>query len=257
MAHLTPNPLYHGLMFSPDLSTLRALPLHERPRERLLACGAHALTTTELLALIIGTGTRSESSLDVAKLLLDEASDLATFARADPMVLSRRRGLGLAKASRIIAALELGRRAAMTPMNKRLIIPDVSAAAQLLVPRLKDRRSEHLVALLLDGKRGLIRVVELYQGTVDGLEVSASEIFRPVVEAGANALVLAHNHPSGDPTPSDADRVTTRVLVQAGRVLGIDLIDHLVVADTAWFAIRAGYGGNHGAPVRRLQSRSP
>lgn len=243
-------------MFTPDLPTLRDLPLHERPRERLLACGAQALTTIELLALIIGTGTRTQSSLDVARHLLGEAFDLATFARVDPMVLSRHRGLGLAKASRIIAALELGRRAAATPMNKRLVIGNVSAAAQVLVPRLKDRRSEHLVALLLDSKRSLVRIVELYQGTVDGLDITASEIFRPAVEAGATSIVLAHNHPSGDPTPSQADLATTRVLVQAGRVLGIDLIDHLVIADTAWFAIRAGYGGKHRVPARRRRSRS-
>jgi len=220
----------------------------ERPRERLVARGPEALSAVELLALVIGTGTPRESALDLAAALLAEAGDVARLAALDVPRLARRHGLGVAKAARIVAALELGRRVASATPTPRPRIATAAAAARLVGPELAAATEERMLALLLDRRLRLVRVVTLYRGTVDGLAIRPDEVFRAAVEARAHAVVLAHNHPSGDVTPSDADVETTRRLARAGAILGVALREHVVITRSAWAAIRAGKRGRWASP---------
>lgn len=219
-------------------------PSSERPRERLAQHGAEALSQIELLALLIGTGTAGRSGLDLARDLLATAGDLAGLARLDADSLARRPGLGAAKAARIAAALELGRRAMRAGPPALPQLTTLAHAARVVAPELAHAAEERLVVLLLDRRDRLLRLLPLLRGTVDGLSLRPRDVLRPALEAGAAALVLAHNHPSGDPTPSREDRLATRRLVRAGAVVGVEVRDHLVVAGARWVAIRAGAHGS-------------
>lgn len=212
---------------------LRELPDDERPRERLLAHGPATLSNAELLAVFIRTGTRGRNAVRLARELLEKMEGLHGLARCGVRELGRAiKGIGPAKACEIAAALELGRRLARGP-GPRVALRDPQAIYDLMGPELQALRTETVRVLLLDTKYQLISVETIGLGSVNECIAHPREIFRPALIHSAFALAVVHNHPSGDPAPSEADRRLTHRLVQAAEVLGLRLLDHIIIGQPA------------------------
>lgn len=208
------------------------------PRERLRDLGAEALSVSELVTAVIGVGGRGCSAADIARDLLGSAGGgLRGLARLSLDGLASRPGVGPATAARLLAALELGRRAAAEPGVSRPRIRGPEDVYRRLGPRLRDRQQEEFRTLLLDAQHGVLREVLVTRGILDASLIHPREVFRPAIEAGAAALILVHNHPSGDPTPSVEDRAVTRQLTSAGRTLGVPVLDHVVIGDGCWRSV--------------------
>jgi DNA repair protein RadC len=214
--------------------TIREWPQASRPRERLLGGGASQLADDELLAILIGSGRPGRDALALARDLVVRVGGLHALARAD----ARRLGLGTATAARVLAACELGRRAvAAEAPDERLDTPE--RAVRALAPRLTHRDREVVLVALLTRKQGLMGVVTAYEGNVAGASVRIGELFSEAVRRNAAAILLAHNHPSGDPEPSGDDIRTTRDAIAAGKLLGIPVIDHVVIGSAGrWTSLR-------------------
>lgn len=205
-------------------------PLGEGPRDRLLAQGAAALSSAQLLAVLLRTGGRpGQTALELARAVLAHTGDVRELAHTPPEELTRVPGLGPSGAAVIAAAMELGRRGTLTPGEERPAFRNAADAAAYLMGRMAHLRKEHFVALLLDGKNRLIRRVRISEGSLTASVVHPREAFLPAVRASAASVIFAHNHPSGDPTPSAEDRAVTEQLREAGRILGIAVLDHLVI----------------------------
>jgi len=202
------------------------------------ALGAAALSPQELLAILIGEGTRRESALELARRALVEAGGLRAFARARADEFAAIRGLGMAKSSRIAAAFELGRRVAEESSERGSVIRSARDVHLLLGPRMRDARREEFVALLLNGRHRLMREESISVGTLTSSLVHPREVFAPAIHARAAAIVVAHNHPSGDPTPSREDREVTIRLAEVGRLVGIPVLDHVVLGDPGYSSMR-------------------
>jgi DNA repair protein RadC len=201
------------------------------PRERLVEVGVESLLDNELLALLLGTGSARESVSVLAARLLEEHGTLEGLARAGVGELSRRRGLGWAKAARVAAAVELGRRVSAANRNPGVLrFPEASAVAAWADRRLSSLDHEELWVLALDAGNGLRAARRVAMGGLQGMFVSARDPLRVALREGASAFILVHNHPSGDPTPSPEDIEFTERMVRAGDVVGTPLIDHVVVA---------------------------
>ncbi|ACZ37786.1 RadC family protein [Sphaerobacter thermophilus] len=218
--------------------TMREMPADERPREKLRLRGAAALTNAELLAIILNTGVRGATVLDVATRLLVEHDGLPGLARLDFEDLRRSHGIGEAKAAKLKAALELGRRLTVAQPEDR---PRVQTPEDIYAVAGSDMGAldqEQLRVVVLDTKNRVLRTVTLYQGSVNSAQVRVAEVFRDAVRLNAPAIAILHNHPSGDPTPSAADVALTAQLVQAAQLLGIDLLDHLIVGHNQFRSLR-------------------
>ena len=208
------------------------------PRERLCRLGPEALGTAELLAALIGSGSPGHPVAEIAGRLLDSAGGrLRGLARLSVDRLAARPGLGQATATRIVAAFELGRRAAVEPGVSRPRIRGPDDVYRWIGPRMRDGLQEEFRTILLDAQHGVLRDVLVTRGILDASLIHPREVFRPAIEAGAAALVLVHNHPSGDPTPSAEDRAVTRQLRAAGRTLGVPVLDHVVIGDGRWRSV--------------------
>ena len=206
---------------------IREWPEAIRPRERLVKDGPAALSDAQLLGLVIGSGTSRRSAIALAEALLHSVGGTGGLARADRTRLADA-GVGPATAVRIAAALELGRRA-LAAERDGAILDTPAAAALALAPHLAHRDREALVVALLTRKQRLIAVVPIYEGNVAGTSVRIGELFTEALRRNAAGIVLAHNHPSGDPEPSADDLRTTRDAVAAGRLLGVSVVDHLII----------------------------
>lgn len=206
------------------------------PRERLRSVGAFHLSDAELVALLLGTGTAREHVTVLASRLLTEASGLRGLVRLGIGGLAATAGIGESKAARLVAALELGRRAAAptsSPMSRVATSHDVVA---LVAPRLRDADVEHFVALALDAKNRPLALIDVAKGSITACPVAPADVFRAVLREAAPAVVFAHNHPSGDPQPSPEDIALTDRLVSAGRLLGIHVVDHVIIAREGHFS---------------------
>lgn len=210
---------------------VRELPPEERPRERLKKVGAENLKSSELLAILFRTGSRTLGAQDLARKVLAEFGDLRKLAKASIEELCEIKGVGEVKAIEIKAALELGRRLAAFTEAERPVIRNANDVSSLLMSECKVLDEEHFRVLLLTTKNQLIRVEEISVGSLDNSVVHPRECFRPAIAASAAAVILIHNHPSGDPKPSKEDVAITRRLVQAGELLGINVLDHVVFGD--------------------------
>ena len=209
---------------------IRELPHTERPRERMRAVGAHALTTTELLATILGSGGTAGSALACARLILDLGNgSLGKLAGMPLAALTRVRGVGAARATAVHAALELGRRMAGESREAGAPIRSPRDVAAAFAPRLQDLPVEEFHVAILDAQHRLERDVLITRGLLNSSLVHPREVFREAIAEGAAAVILVHNHPSGDPTPSAEDRAVTEQLVAAGRLLDIPVHDHIIV----------------------------
>ena len=215
---------------------IRDWPESVRPRERLAARGAQSLSDDELVAILIGIGRPERSALVLANEVLRRIGGLRALGQADVPRL-RDTGIGPATAVRIAAACELGRRVVIAGSDgERCDTAELAAAA--LAPHFAHLDREELVVALLNRKQRLVAVTPLYRGSVSGTPVRIAELFEDAVRRNTPALLLAHNHPSGDPTPSADDIRTTREAASAGRLLGIDVVDHLVFGAGRWVSLR-------------------
>jgi DNA repair protein RadC len=211
---------------------------HDRPREKLLRLGAAALGDNELLAIVLGHGRPRTSALDMANAVLQATDGAHGLVRTRYDDLCAIPGIGQARAAQILAAVELGRRTLTRPVRERVQIVNARSAAEFLLPQYGNRPVEQFGVLLLDTKRRVIRTLVLSVGTLDASIVHPREVFGAAAAAGAAALVLFHNHPSGDPKPSPDDVELTRRLAAAGVLMGIDVIDHVILADVRYFSFK-------------------
>jgi DNA repair protein RadC len=210
----------------------------DRPREKLARVGAAALGDNELVALVLGHGTCRANALALANALLARAGGVRGLARAGLAQILGVPGVGVAHAARVVAALELGRRAMVAPRDARARFTAADDLARFLVPQFGWRPVEHFGALLLDGRNRLLRTAVVSIGTLDATVIHPRDIFREATLEVAAGVVLFHNHPSGDPTPSPEDVLITRRMVDAGTIMGIDVLDHVVVAEASYFSFR-------------------
>ncbi|HET7560502.1 MAG TPA: DNA repair protein RadC [Limnochordia bacterium] len=219
---------------------VKALPPAERPRERLIALGPRALGTRELLAIALHTGTGRESALQLADRLLARFGSLARLADASVEELTALHGVGQAKATQVAAAVELGRRLLKAqPYELREGLTTPEAIARLVLPDLADLDREQFMEVLLDTKHQVIAKHLVSVGHLNATLVHPREVFKEAIRRSAAAVVIAHNHPSGDPTPSPEDVALTRRLAAAGELLGIDVLDHVIVARDRYVSLKA------------------
>jgi DNA repair protein RadC len=217
---------------------LRELPPDERPREKMLLRGPLALTDGDLLAIMLNTGIVGETVTDVALRLLRDHDGLRGLFQLDAAELARVRGVGQAKAVRLKAALELGRRLAALDPGQRPHIASPDDVANLLRIEMAALDQEQLRVVLLDTKHRVLAIRTVYQGSVNQAQVRVAEVYRDAIRHNAVALVAVHNHPSGDPTPSAADVSLTAELQRAGALLDVDLLDHLIIGQGKWVSLR-------------------
>jgi len=220
---------------------IKDMPENMRPREKLLSQGESTLNDHELLAIILGNGTRSTSVLELANRLLDTYISLRRLQDASQEELTQIKGIGPAKAASIKAALEIGRRVA-GDIERRVPIrspEDVKQIAQQeLIPEMRNHDREHFLVLYLDRKGGLIVKELVSVGGLHSSIVHPREVFKTAVKRSAASVILAHNHPSGDPTPSQDDINITRRLVEAGSIIGIEVLDHVVVGESNYCSLK-------------------
>ncbi|MBO9369815.1 MAG: DNA repair protein RadC [Chloroflexi bacterium] len=218
---------------------IRDMPLIEQPEERLVRLGPEALSSAELLAIILRSGVAGESALDVAHRLLAHSEGLAGLARTNFNRLMAERGIGKTKAAQLLAALELGRRITAAVPEEQPTLYTSADVASILMPRIGHLEQEHFCVLFLNARYQIMgEPYILYKGTLLTATIRPGEIFREAIRRNCAHIIVAHNHPSGDPTPSPDDIATTRQLVDAGRLLGIDVIDHLVIGQGRWVSMR-------------------
>jgi DNA repair protein RadC len=217
---------------------MRNLSPDDRPREKLRSHGAAALGDNELVALVLGHGSRGGDALSVANALLAAHGGLHGLMRCTIDDCRRIPGIGAARAAQIVAAVELGRRSLARRPSARLQIRRASDAAAYLMPRYVGRDVEHFGVVLLDIKHRVLRTVVLSSGTLNSTVVEPRDVYRAATSGGAAAIVVFHNHPSGDPTPSPEDVDLTRRLAAAGHLMGIDLVDHLILGDGRFWSFK-------------------
>ena len=218
--------------------TMRDMPASEQPRERLQLLGPAALSDAELLAILLRTGVAGRTVLDVARDLLIAHGGIRGLLRANFSELAQARGVGPAKAAQVKAALELGRRLLLAEPEERLQVRSPDDVAALLMVEMGPLDQEQLRIILLDTRHQVIRQVVVYQGNVSTSLVRVGELFREAVRENCAAVIAVHNHPSGDPTPSPEDVAVTQEIVAAGRLLAIEVLDHIVVGRQRYVSMR-------------------
>ena len=217
---------------------MKAIAQHDRPREKLARFGAAALGDNELVAIVLGQGPARASALDLANALLASAGGVEGLARVRHDDLVALRGIGHARAAQVLAAVELGRRSVTRSGRDRVQVTSPRTVAEYLMPQYGNRPVEQFGVMLLDTKHKVLRTTVLSVGTLDASLVHPREIFREATAGGAAAIVLFHNHPSGDPEPSREDKRLTERLIAAGVVMGIDVLDHSSLGDACYFSFR-------------------
>jgi DNA repair protein RadC len=217
---------------------LKRLAPADRPREKLAEHGVASLGDNELLAIVLGEGARGVSALDVANAVCGRFGGPVGLTRAGFDALRRVPGVGPAKAAQMLAAVELGRRTLLRGAARRMAFASPRELAAFLIPRFSARPVEHFGLVLLDVRQRLLKSLTLTVGTLDCSVVHPRDVFREALEGGAVTVVLFHNHPSGDPTPSDDDARLTWRMVEAGELLGVEVLDHLVLADASYYSFR-------------------
>ncbi len=218
--------------------TVHDIPQDERPRERLQKYGADSLALSELLAIILRTGTAGENVIELSNKLLAKYNGLSGLMCADFHELSAEHGLGLAKTSQLKAALELGKRLSMLQPEKRYQIKSSADAVNLVKTDLMFLDHEEMHILLLDTRNQLVERVKRYKGTVNSSVLRSAEIFRSAIVRNCPSVIICHNHPSGDPTPSIEDMEVTEQLVASGKLLDIDVVDHLIIGNPRFVSLK-------------------
>jgi len=219
--------------------TLHDLPVTERPRERLQKFGAEALSAQEILALILGRGIAGESVTMTAQRLLSKFGNLRGIAGASLEELAEIRGIGLAKASQIKAAFELANRVEGQPeTGKRQVVKNPVEVVGVVKGRLKGKKKEHFLVVLLDTRNKVIKVSEVSVGSLDTSVVHPREVFKEAISASAASVIFVHNHPSGDTEASEEDVELSKRLAEVGEIMGIDVLDHIIVTDNDYLSLK-------------------
>lgn len=219
------------------IKAIKEIPVNDRPREKMALKGATALTDAELLAILLRTGTAEKSALDIASEMAADSGlykHLAGITRLNE--LTNIKGLGQAKAATVLAALEIGRRIASAKPIEKIHFSCPQAAADFLMPRLRYAVKEQFVVILLNSKNKVIGTEVVSEGSLSNSIVHPREVFTPAILQHAAAIMVAHNHPSGDPRPSDEDKELTGTLVRSSKVLGIPLVDHIIIGDGNYYS---------------------
>jgi DNA repair protein RadC len=211
---------------------------HDRPREKLQRLGVATLGDNELVAIVLGTGRAAANALDLANSVLNHAGGIEGLARARHDELTRVHGIGSARAAQVLAAVELGRRTLTRAGRDRVQVTTPRAVAELLLPLYGNRPVEQFGVVLLDTKHRVMRTTVVTVGTLDASIMHPREIFREATAAGAAAIVVFHNHPSGDPEPSQDDIDLTRRLMAAGELMGIDVLDHIILGNVRYSSMK-------------------
>lgn len=214
------------------------LELNERPRERLATAGASALNTAELLGILLRVGIPGENAVQMGDRLLREMGGLPGIQRLSFGELCSQHGLGPAKAAQIKAAIELGRRLTTTSPEDRPTIHNPADAAALVQYEMGALEQEELWVMLLDTRNHVIQIERLYKGSLNTSMVRVGEVFKAAIRRNCNSIIVCHNHPSGDPTPSAEDVALTRSLISAGRLLDIEVLDHLVICALRFVSLK-------------------
>lgn len=219
---------------------IKDLPYDERPREKLLKHGREHLSSAELLAILIGCGTRDRSALAIAfDILSADGRGLISLSQYRPEELTRIRGIGSAAACRILAAVELGRRIASSPGPSGPVISCASDIAGIFMERMRHYRKEHFLSLMISAKGEIIEETTVSIGDLCSSTTHPREVFVDAVRRSAGSVVFIHNHPSGDPEPSESDIITTKRLVKAGELLGIPVLDHIIIGNGSFVSMKA------------------
>ena len=210
----------------------------DRPRERLASLGPQALSNAELIAILLRVGVAGENAVQVGQRLLQKFNGLSGLHRVPIKELMDQHGVGEAKASQIKAAIELGRRLTLESPEERPTVNSPADAAALVSYEMSALEQEHLRVILLDRRNRVLETVEVYKGSVNSSQVRVGEIFKEAVRKNVSAVIVVHNHPSGDPTPSPDDVAVTRAIVQAGKLLDVEVLDHLVIGQGKWVSLK-------------------
>ncbi|MBP6491531.1 MAG: DNA repair protein RadC [Clostridia bacterium] len=218
---------------------IKDLPFEERPREKLIQCGAGALSNSELLAILIGTGTKEMSAIMLAnRVLALEKEGISYLAGCLPEELSEIPGMGMAKSCQIIAAIELGKRIATKPRMNKVNIKSPDEVASLFIEEMRYLKKEYFKVLLLNTKNEIIMIENISVGSLNSSVVHPREVFCIAIKKSACSLIAVHNHPSGNPAPSQADIDITKRLMEAGELLGIKVLDHLIIGDGVYISLK-------------------
>jgi len=218
--------------------TIKEMPLDLRPRERMIQVGEGALSTAELLAIILRTGVGGENVLALATRLLSTFGGLPGLARISFAELNQVKGLGPAKTAQLKAALELGRRMLIAAPEQRFVVRSPADVAQLLLAEMSHLEQEHFRVLYLDTRNQVLGIETIYIGSLNASHIRVAEVFRDAIKRNCAAIIVAHNHPSGDPSPSPEDVSVTRALASAGTLLDIEVLDHLVIGQQRFVSLR-------------------
>ena len=219
------------------IKTIKEIPLNDRPREKMAANGAAVLTDAELIAILLRTGTAEKSAIDIASEMTADGGlykRLAGITRINE--LTNIKGLGQAKAATVLAALEIGRRIASAKPLEKIHLSCPQDVADFLMPRLRYAAKEQFVVILLNNKNKVIGTEVVSEGSLSSSIVHPREVYAPAILHHAAAIMVAHNHPSGDPKPSTEDTEVTRMLARSGKVLGIPMIDHVIIGDGNYYS---------------------
>lgn len=217
---------------------IKELPSDERPREKLIKYGAESLSNAELLAIILRVGTQEYSAIGMAEHIIAKFSGIRGLVSASVEELSSIKGLGIAKSAQIKAMIELGKRLARAAAESRVSIRNPQDIVDYVNPYLRDEPKENFMALFLNTKNEVLKTRTITVGILDSSLITPRELFREAIAMNSASVIVAHNHPSGDPAPSKEDIALTRRLIEAGKLIGIDVLDHVIVGDNKWISLR-------------------
>ncbi len=223
---------------SPAAYRITDLSTADRPRERLAELGPQALSNAELIAILLRVGIEGENAVQMGQRLLQDLGGLHGLHRATVVEISQQHGMGLAKAAQIKAAIELGIRLRLAAPAERPVVSSPADAAALVQYEMSALPQEHLRVINLDTRNRVINIEKLYVGSLNASTVRVAEVFKPAIQRNAAAIVIIHNHPSGDPTPSPEDVALTRAIVQSGKLLDISVLDHLIIGQGTWLSLK-------------------
>ncbi len=220
-----------------SVSGIKSWPEEDRPREKLLRDGEHKLSNTELLAILLRTGVKGDSAIDLARKIMKKFKTFRNMAHTDMSMWKEFKGMGKAKIAQIRAAIEIGRRFREDEIKEnRPKIKSSKDAAEILMPRMRDLKKEIFKVLLLNSQNIIIDIIEIEEGTVNEANPIIREILHKAIENFASSIICVHNHPSGDPNPSEEDKNFTHQLIQAGNALNIKAVDHIIIGDNTYFS---------------------
>lgn len=218
--------------------TLRDVPSEERPRERMLQVGAQSLSNAELMAILLRTGTYAESAVTLAQRVLKQSGSLRNLVEMTVDQLTQIKGIGAAKALQLKAGIELGKRIARTTADDKVTIRSPQDVSALVMEELRYLQKEHFICLFLNTKNHVIGQETLSIGSLNASIVHPREVFRAAIQRSSASIICVHNHPSGDPTPSPEDIAITRQLTEAGKIVGIEVLDHVIIGDNRFISLK-------------------